>query len=126
MTAPTDAAIAQAFREFCVDGYDEEPMMASIADRARELDATYQPRINSGETDNAAPPAQAAESVQVAYNSGETLSKQAAEAVERVARAMYEDECDGNYNPWDKAGKHSREVWTDRARAAIAAMQAKP
>lgn len=44
------------------------------------------------------------------------------DAVERVARAMYEDECDGNYNPWHKAEKHSREVWIDRARAAIAAM----
>lgn len=44
------------------------------------------------------------------------------ERVEAVARAMWESEIDPAYSPWEQADKKHREVWMDRARAAIAAM----
>ena len=89
---------------------------------ARELDATYRLRINSGETDNATPPAQAAGSVQVAYSSGETLSKQAVEAVlAKVANAIARE--DSGYSA-DELSVVTACGYRRMARAAIAAMQA--
>ena len=112
MTHPTDAAIAQAFRETNTGLDSALDFAGKVVRRARELDAekggpTFaQAMREAGRSVMSTPPAQAAE------------------AVERVARAIYANEWAPGSPAW--AGLHdvNRIAWRNMARAAIAAMQA--
>ena len=124
MTHPTDAAIAQAFREALIESQDDSkigsPKYAALSDihrRARELDAEKGGACDvPGEI-----------SVYCRINGCHAMTlpaitppAQAAEAVERVARVMAS--CEGV--TFGCIPEHRRAHYYSLARAAIAAMQA--
>ena len=115
MTNPTDAAIAQAFRERLESMYSPltvREVMKAIETRARELDA------EKGGPTFAQAMREAGRSVM------STPLAQAAEAVERVARAIFGNKWMSPRPDWETLYESTRDEYRAQARAAIAAMRA--
>ena len=130
MTHPTDAAIAQAFREVVAKGYNEI-FPCEIEDRARELDGAKGGEVADHEYQRGV----CVHCGMEAWMGGECSSPreatppaQAAEAVERVAMALLiqqtGDPSQGADEQWRSVMTGTRQTYIALARAAIAAMQA--
>ena len=128
MTHPTDAAIAQAFRERLESMYSPltvREVMKAVETRARELDAAKPEQVHTCSYYCDRPGCLKDQRDELRDRLEATPPAQAAEAVERVARALakhHGQDPDGtltNTGPWwprDRVWK----VYEDEARAALA------